>query len=61
MREQKYGRIILISSVLAEKVTGTGLYSASKTFTDSITKMVSAENISKNITCNSLQVISMVV
>jgi NAD(P)-dependent dehydrogenase (short-subunit alcohol dehydrogenase family) len=56
MREQKYGRIILISSVLAEKVTlGTGLYSASKTFTDSITKMVSAENISKNITCNSLQ------
>jgi short-subunit dehydrogenase len=46
MREQKYGRIILISSVLAEKVTlGTGLYSASKTFTDSITKMVSAENI----------------
>jgi NAD(P)-dependent dehydrogenase (short-subunit alcohol dehydrogenase family) len=53
MREQKYGRIILISSVLAEKVTlGTGLYSASKTFTDSITKMVSAENISKNITCS---------
>jgi short-subunit dehydrogenase len=31
MREKKYGRIILISSVLVEKPTlGTGLYSASK-------------------------------
>jgi NAD(P)-dependent dehydrogenase (short-subunit alcohol dehydrogenase family) len=56
MREKKYGRIILISSVLVEKPTlGTGLYSASKAFIDNLVKTVSLENISKGITCNSLQ------
>lgn len=56
MREQNYGRVILISSVLATKPTiGTGLYTASKAFIDSIVKVTSAENITKGVTCNSLQ------
>ena len=56
MREKNYGRIILISSVLVEKITvGTGLYTGSKAFIDSIVKTISAENITKGITCNSLQ------
>jgi len=56
MRLRKFGRVILISSVLAEKVVaGTALYSGSKCFIDSLVKTASAENISKGITCNSLQ------
>ena len=56
MREKKFGRVILISSVLAEKVVvGTALYTGSKSFIDSLVKMASAENITKGITCNSIQ------
>ena len=56
MREKGYGRIIMISSVLATKVVaGTSLYSASKAFIDNLVKTVSAENIRKGITCNSIQ------
>ena len=56
MRHRKYGRIILFSSVLAEKVVlGTSLYSGSKAFIDNLVKTSSAENIGKGITCNSLQ------
>ena len=56
MRENNYGRIILISSVLVKTITiGTGLYTGSKAFIDSLVKTTSAENISKGITCNSLQ------
>ncbi len=56
MREKNYGRIILISSVLSEKiVTGTALYSGAKSFIDSLVKTASAENISKGITCNSIR------
>ena len=56
MRENNYGRIILVSSVLAEKITvGTSSYSCSKAFIDHLCKIISAENISKGITCNSLQ------
>jgi acetoacetyl-CoA reductase/3-oxoacyl-[acyl-carrier protein] reductase len=56
MRQRKYGRIILFSSVLAEKVVlGTSLYSGSKAFIDNLVKTSSAENIGKGITCNSLQ------
>ena len=56
MREKNYGRVILISSVLAEKVVpGTALYSGSKAFIDNLVKTVSSENIGKGITCNSLQ------
>jgi NAD(P)-dependent dehydrogenase (short-subunit alcohol dehydrogenase family) len=56
MRSSLYGRIILISSVLAEKVVpATSLYSGSKAFIDNLVKTVSAENIGKGITCNSIQ------
>jgi NAD(P)-dependent dehydrogenase (short-subunit alcohol dehydrogenase family) len=56
MRDRQYGRIILMSSVLAEKVVlGTSLYSGSKAFIDNLVKTASAENIGKGITCNSLQ------
>lgn len=56
MRNNNYGRIILISSVLSEVVIpGTSLYSGSKSFIDSIVKTTSSENISKKITCNSIQ------
>ena len=56
MRINGYGRIILMSSVLAEKiVVGTSLYSAGKAFIDNLVRTASAENISKGITCNSLQ------
>ena len=56
MRERGYGRVILISSVLVEKVTaGTALYSGSKAFIDNLVKITSAENIGKGVTCNSIQ------
>jgi NAD(P)-dependent dehydrogenase (short-subunit alcohol dehydrogenase family) len=56
MRDQKYGRIILISSVLAQKdVVGTGIYSACKAFLDKFVKTISAENIGKGITANTIQ------
>ena len=56
MREKRYGRIILASSVLTAKPTrGTALYTGTKAFADSLVKTASAENISKGITCNSLQ------
>lgn len=56
MREQKFGRIILTSSILSRKVVaGTGVYSATKAFTDSLVRTASAENISHGITCNSLR------
>jgi NAD(P)-dependent dehydrogenase (short-subunit alcohol dehydrogenase family) len=56
MRESKYGRIILISSVLSEKtVIGTGMYSSCKSFIDRFVKNISAENIKYGITANTLQ------
>jgi NAD(P)-dependent dehydrogenase (short-subunit alcohol dehydrogenase family) len=56
MRENNFGRIINISSVLAERpVISTGVYSGCKGFIDSFTKTVSLENANKNITCNSIQ------
>jgi NAD(P)-dependent dehydrogenase (short-subunit alcohol dehydrogenase family) len=56
MREKKFGRIILSSSVLADHpVVSTAIYAGCKGFVDSLTKTVAIENISKNITCNSLQ------
>lgn len=56
MRERGYGRIILMSSVLATKnVMGTGLYSSCKAFIDRLTKSASIENIGKGITVNSIQ------
>ena len=56
MRNHKYGRIILISSVLSEKnVVGTGIYSSCKSFIDKFVKNVSLENIKHNITANTIQ------
>lgn len=56
MRERGYGRVILISSVLAKKVVaGTSLYSGSKAFIDNLVKTTSSENIGKGVTCNSIQ------
>jgi NAD(P)-dependent dehydrogenase (short-subunit alcohol dehydrogenase family) len=56
MRNNFYGRIITISSVLAEKpVVSTGVYAGCKGFIDSLVKVVALENASKNITCNSIQ------
>lgn len=56
MRERGFGRIIMISSVLATKnVMGTALYSSCKAFIDRFIKSISAENIGKGITANSIQ------
>ena len=56
MREKQYGRIVLLSSVLADHpVISTSIYSGCKGFVDSFTKTVALENIGKNVTCNSLQ------
>ena len=56
MRKNNYGRIILISSVLSSMaVPGTGVYSATKAFADSLVKTATVENLSKGITCNSIQ------
>jgi len=56
MRQQQYGRIILVSSVLADHpVISTSIYAGCKGFVDSFTKTVALENANKNINCNSLQ------
>jgi len=56
MRKNKFGRIILISSVLAEKtVMGTSIYSSCKAFLDKFVKNISVENIGLGITANTLQ------
>ena len=56
MREKNYGRIILISSVLAEKpVVSTSIYSGCKGFLDSFAKTIGLENANKNISCNTIQ------
>jgi NAD(P)-dependent dehydrogenase (short-subunit alcohol dehydrogenase family) len=56
MRERQDGRIILLSSVLADHpVISTSIYSGCKGFIDSFAKTVALENIGKNVTCNSLQ------
>lgn len=56
MRKRKFGRIVLISSVLSEMpVAGTSIYSASKAFIDNLIKTTTLENLSKGITCNSIQ------
>lgn len=56
MRKNKYGRVIVLSSVLSTlTVPGTSVYSASKAFVDSLVRTAALENISKGITCNSIQ------
>jgi NAD(P)-dependent dehydrogenase (short-subunit alcohol dehydrogenase family) len=56
MRAQQFGRIILVSSILADHpVISTSVYAGCKGFVDSFTKTVALENANKNVTCNSLQ------
>lgn len=56
MRQQQFGRIILVSSVLADHpIMSTSIYAGCKGFVDSFTKTVALENAGKNINCNSLQ------
>ena len=56
MRLKNYGRIILTSSVLAEKpVVATSIYSGCKGFIDSFAKTIALENANKNISCNTIQ------
>jgi acetoacetyl-CoA reductase/3-oxoacyl-[acyl-carrier protein] reductase len=55
MREKGFGRIINFSSVVAQMgVPGTSAYSASKSALWGLTKTLAAENASKGITVNSL-------
>ncbi len=56
MRNKKFGRIILASSVTVDKnVMGTGIYAATKAFYENIVKTISLENASYGITCNCIQ------
>ena len=56
MRENKFGRIIHISSVLSEKnIIGTSVYSSTKSFLDKFVKNISLENIKYHITANTIQ------
>ena len=56
LREKGYGRIIYISSILSNKpIKGTGIYSASKSFCESIIKTYSLENARYGITSNAIQ------
>lgn len=56
MRENNYGRIIYVSSILSERpIPGTGVYAATKAFNDNVVRTCALENAKYNITCNSLQ------
>lgn len=56
MRLNKYGRIILMSSVFSEiNIKGYGVYSASKAFVDKLVKIAAIENAQYGITVNSIQ------
>lgn len=55
MREQAWGRIINVSSIVAQKgVMGTAAYSASKGGIFSLTRTLALENAAKGITVNAL-------
>ena len=55
MRDANYGRIINLSSVVAQKgVPGTSAYAASKSGLWGMTKALSVENARKNITINNI-------
>jgi acetoacetyl-CoA reductase/3-oxoacyl-[acyl-carrier protein] reductase len=55
MREQQYGRIINMSSVVAQTgIPGTSAYAASKSGLWGMTKALSVENATKGITINTL-------
>ena len=55
MREQNFGRIINLSSVVAQTlVPGTSAYAASKAGLSGLIKSIAAENATKGITINNL-------
>ena len=55
MQENKYGRIINISSVVSRiGVPGTVAYGASKAGLNALTRTIAIENITRGITCNSI-------
>ena len=56
MRRNSFGRLIFASSILSEKPeVGTSVYSASKSYVETLCRVASIENASKNITVNSIQ------
>jgi NAD(P)-dependent dehydrogenase (short-subunit alcohol dehydrogenase family) len=56
MRTNKYGRIILASSITSDRsVIGTSLYASSKSYYESIVKNICIENARSNITANCIQ------
>ena len=56
MRHKEWGRVILISSVFSElNVPKNSIYCSSKSFLDRMVQVANKESISKNITCNSIQ------
>ena len=55
MREQKFGRIINLSSIVAQTgVMGTSAYAASKAGLNGMIKSIALENAQKNITINNI-------
>ena len=55
MREQNFGRIIYISSIVAQTgVVGAGAYAASKAGLSGLAKTVSKEVAKKNVTANAI-------
>jgi 3-oxoacyl-[acyl-carrier protein] reductase len=55
-KERSGGKVIYISSILSsDPIKGTGIYSASKSFCDTLVKVFSKENGKYGITCNSIQ------
>ena len=56
MRNNSYGRIIIASSITADRsVMGTGVYAACKAYCDNLVKTIALENGSKGITANCIQ------
>jgi len=56
MREQRFGRIIIASSITVDRnVMGTGIYAASKAYMENLVKTISIENASTGITANCIQ------
>lgn len=55
-KEKKFGRVIYISSILSSNpIKGTGIYSASKSFCDTLVKVFAQENGKYGATANSIQ------
>ena len=55
MREQKFGRIINFSSIVAQKgIPGTSAYASSKSALWGLSKSIAIENANKGITINNL-------